>query len=344
MAQSVERLSALSRSSRSGGSGGRLRVVQVLPALHGGGVERGTLEVAQRWWRRGTNPQCFRAAADWWRRCSRMAASVIGRWQAQTSQRRSRHRRRGRHRGRNRRTAAVPARGGDAASSQPRPGAAVHCRAETAWRLRRRSRAPARHPRRARTTRANLALVYGDRDDAWRRRLARESLRHTAMTMAEAAAAVELAAAASGRPGREARGDELLRQRPPGRGALVLAPHYGNWEFLGYYLNTIAPWRPSTSGLGRRCWTGRSSERVPALATARRRAPWAGFGSWFGRCAAAAWRRCCRTRCPSRHRDPDPAVSAAAMNRAAEDAVATQSSTSGSTSATASRAAPNIYR
>ena len=47
MAQSVERLSALSRSSRSGGSGGRLRVVQVLPALHGGGVERGTLEVAQ---------------------------------------------------------------------------------------------------------------------------------------------------------------------------------------------------------------------------------------------------------------------------------------------------------
>ena len=95
--------------------------------------------------------------------------------------------------------------------------------------------------RAARTTRANLALVYGDRDDAWRRRLARESLRHTAMTMAEAAALWTWPLPRLAGLVRETRGDELLRQRSPGRGALVLAPHYGNWEFLGYYLNTIGP-------------------------------------------------------------------------------------------------------
>ena len=33
-------------------------------------------------------------------------------------------------------------------------------------------------------------------------------------------------------------GEDLLTRRTPGRGALVLIPHFGNWEYLGFYLNT----------------------------------------------------------------------------------------------------------
>ena len=36
-------------------------------------------------------------------------------------------------------------------------------------------------------------------------------------------------------------GDGLLRDRPAGRAVVLLVPHFGNWEFLGCYLNTIEP-------------------------------------------------------------------------------------------------------
>ncbi|MDE0658509.1 MAG: lysophospholipid acyltransferase family protein [Gammaproteobacteria bacterium] len=98
--------------------------------------------------------------------------------------------------------------------------------------------------REARVTRANVDLVYGDKNRAWRRRLVRASLKHTSMTLAEATAlwTWPLSRLAKLRTGVE--GEELLTRRAPGRGAIVLVPHYGNWEYLGYYLNTLETLTP----------------------------------------------------------------------------------------------------
>ena len=88
--------------------------------------------------------------------------------------------------------------------------------------------------RAARVTRVNVDLVYADKDAAWRRRLVRRSLAETGMTLFEAAAmwtwpVPRLAALADGQ--------DLLVRRSAGRGAIVLIPHFGNWEYLGYRLN-----------------------------------------------------------------------------------------------------------
>lgn len=88
--------------------------------------------------------------------------------------------------------------------------------------------------RAARVTRVNVDLVYGNKDAAWRRRLVRQSLAETGMTLFEAAAmwtwpVPRLAALADGQ--------DLLVRRADGRGAVVLIPHFGNWEYLGYRLN-----------------------------------------------------------------------------------------------------------
>lgn len=100
-----------------------------------------------------------------------------------------------------------------------------------------------RNSRAVRTTRTNIDAVYPDQDRLWRQHLARESIRHTAMTLCEAAALwtwplPRLAALVV-----EARGAHLLHERSS-RGLLVLAPHFGNWEFLGYYLSTFGPLTP----------------------------------------------------------------------------------------------------
>ena len=229
--------------------------------------------------------------------------------------------------------------------------------------------------RAARTTRANLALVFGERDDAWRLRLARESLRHTAMTMAEAAALWTWPLPRLAALVRDAQGDEQLRRRSPGRGALVLAPHYGNWEFLGYYLNTIGPLaplyeRPRSEVLDRALKRARTRlghrpaadsvgglrqlvrvlrggglaavlpDQVPT-AGAGVVAPFFGHGAYtvalVGKLLAkvdaevvvATARRVAEgfairiDPVPAGIRDADPAVSASAMNRAIERAVAT---------------------
>ena len=91
----------------------------------------------------------------------------------------------------------------------------------------------------AMVTRVNVDLVYGDEDAATRRRLVRSSLAHTAMTLFEAAAIWTWPPRRLGRLMKRVEGEELLRGRAPGRGALVLITHFGNWEYLGYYLNTI---------------------------------------------------------------------------------------------------------
>ncbi len=98
--------------------------------------------------------------------------------------------------------------------------------------------------RAVRTTRTNIDLVYGQQARAWRQRLVRDSIRQTTMTVLEAAALwtwplSRLAALVC-----SVEGEHLLRHRAEGRGALILAPHFGNWEFLGYYLNTIEPLAP----------------------------------------------------------------------------------------------------
>ena len=92
-----------------------------------------------------------------------------------------------------------------------------------------------------RTTRTNIDLAYSDASSAWRERLVRASVRHTAMLVAEAAALWTWPLPRLLALTRAASGDDLLRERPPGRAVVLLAPHFGNWEFLGCYLNAIEP-------------------------------------------------------------------------------------------------------
>ena len=101
-----------------------------------------------------------------------------------------------------------------------------------------------RNSRAARTTRTNIDIAFPTESAAWRRLLVRASVRQTAMTAFEAAAMWTWPLPRLLALAREVRGAEALRARQPGRGALLLAPHFGNWEFLGCYLNTIEPLTP----------------------------------------------------------------------------------------------------
>ena len=98
--------------------------------------------------------------------------------------------------------------------------------------------------RAVRTTRINLSIAYPDRSDAWRERLARDSIRQTAMIVLEAVAMWTWPLERLGSLIKTVEGEHLLRDRPPGRGLIVMPLHLGNWEFIGYYLNTVAPLAP----------------------------------------------------------------------------------------------------
>ena len=98
--------------------------------------------------------------------------------------------------------------------------------------------------RAVRTTRINLAIAYPDQSDAWRERLARDSIRHTAMVVLEAVAMWTWPLARLGSLVKHVQGEHLLRDRPRARGLIVMPLHLGNWEFIGYYLNTVAPLAP----------------------------------------------------------------------------------------------------
>ena len=93
--------------------------------------------------------------------------------------------------------------------------------------------------RAAQVTRINVDLVYADRDAEWRRGLVRASLVQTAMTLFEAAAMWTWPLPRLATLLREVEGEALITRRAPGRGAIVLLQHFGNWEFIGYYLNTL---------------------------------------------------------------------------------------------------------
>ncbi|MDN3520135.1 lysophospholipid acyltransferase family protein [Halomonas ramblicola] len=91
-------------------------------------------------------------------------------------------------------------------------------------------------------TEINLAQVHSAQGEAERRRLARESLTHSTATM------LELGFAWMGAPERveaailAVHGRELLDEaRAEGRGVIVLAPHFGNWEVLNFWLSSHFP-------------------------------------------------------------------------------------------------------
>ncbi|MBB3141288.1 KDO2-lipid IV(A) lauroyltransferase [Halomonas organivorans] len=96
--------------------------------------------------------------------------------------------------------------------------------------------------RERRVTRINLAQAYPDYSETVRRRLARRSLIHSSATM------LELGMAWMGDPEKveasilEVHGRELLDEaRAEGRGVIVLAPHFGNWEVLNFWLSGHFP-------------------------------------------------------------------------------------------------------
>lgn len=98
--------------------------------------------------------------------------------------------------------------------------------------------------RAAKVTGVNVDLVYGEESQVWRRRLVRSSLEQTAMTLFEAAALWTWPLHRLAKLLKGVEGEELLTGRPQGRGAIVLVPHFGNWEYLGYYLNTLETLTP----------------------------------------------------------------------------------------------------
>ena len=96
--------------------------------------------------------------------------------------------------------------------------------------------------RERKVTEINLAEVYPELDQEARLQLARESLIHSTATM------LELGFSWMGSPQRveasilEIHGRELLDEaRAEGRGVIVLAPHFGNWEVLNFWLSGHFP-------------------------------------------------------------------------------------------------------
>lgn len=119
-----------------------------------------------------------------------------------------------------------------------------HCSPATLWRLAR-WLGPwvYRFGRREReVTEANLHEVFPALSERERRTLAHDSLVHSTATM------LELGFAWLAEPGRvegsirNVHGRELLDEaRAEGRGVIVLAPHFGNWEVLNFWLSSHFP-------------------------------------------------------------------------------------------------------
>ena len=88
------------------------------------------------------------------------------------------------------------------------------------------------------TTLTNLRLCLPELDEAARQALARRSLQQTMQTLTETGAVWLWPGERSLALIREVVGQDLLaRAKAAGRGVIVLAPHLGNWEMVGLYLN-----------------------------------------------------------------------------------------------------------
>jgi KDO2-lipid IV(A) lauroyltransferase len=95
------------------------------------------------------------------------------------------------------------------------------------------------HSRMARTTRTNLSLCFPELGTEARSQLVRQSLRNTFMTITETGAVWLWPVQRSLGLIRQVEGLHLLQEaHAQGRGVIVLAPHLGNWEIFGLYLNT----------------------------------------------------------------------------------------------------------
>lgn len=96
--------------------------------------------------------------------------------------------------------------------------------------------------RERRVTRSNLARAYPMLDQRQRDVLARLSLRHSVATV------LELGFAWQGKPElvnasiKAIHGQALLDQaQAEGKGIIILAPHFGNWEVLNFWLSSHMP-------------------------------------------------------------------------------------------------------
>ena len=88
-----------------------------------------------------------------------------------------------------------------------------------------------------RVTQANLDLCFPDLSDDERKVLVRQSIKHTFMTIFEMGAAWFWPKAKIINRVQEVEGGALLdKAYAEAKGVLILAPHLGNWEFLGVYL------------------------------------------------------------------------------------------------------------
>lgn len=93
--------------------------------------------------------------------------------------------------------------------------------------------------RMAHTTLTNLALCFPELEASARRTLARKSLRHTFMAIAESGAVWLWPAPKALALVHKVEGLELLHAaHAEGRGVIMLGPHLGHWELVGLYLNT----------------------------------------------------------------------------------------------------------
>ncbi|GGC78112.1 lysophospholipid acyltransferase family protein [Vreelandella lutescens] len=96
--------------------------------------------------------------------------------------------------------------------------------------------------RERKVTEINLKVVYPDASDRQRASLTKQSLQHSTATMLELGHAwmappEKVEASILAVHGR----DKLDSARAEGRGVIVLAPHFGNWEVLNFWLSSHFP-------------------------------------------------------------------------------------------------------
>ncbi len=102
--------------------------------------------------------------------------------------------------------------------------------------------------RERRVTRINLGQAYPELDESARRQRSRDSLVHSSATMLELGFAWLGDARRVSDSIQEVHGRELLDDaRDRGQGVIVLAPHFGNWEVLNFWLSSHFPSRRCTS-------------------------------------------------------------------------------------------------
>lgn len=129
--------------------------------------------------------------------------------------------------------------------------------------------------RMARTTLTNLALCFPAMDATARKRLARESLRHTFMTITEGGAVWLWPAVRALALIGKVEGLALMRAaHAAGRGVIMLGPHLGHWELTGLYLNAAGCGQnsqlfqaPEDPHLGKLIYAARSRSGAHMVAT-----------------------------------------------------------------------------